>query len=84
VDAAGVDPPPSTSAAAVRHYEELASKLNKVVDTQRVSQVTHSYSLRWEQYKVTQFAELYYSYADGAISVKHLKSEETQIVNLQA
>ena len=83
MDAANADPPPNTSAAAVRHYEELANKLNKVVDTQRVAQVTHSYSLRWEQYKVTQHAELYYSYADGAISVQHLKGEETQIVNLK-
>ena len=84
MDSANVEPPPNTSAAAVRHYEELHSKLNKVVDTQRVAMVNHAYSLRWEQYKVTQYAELYYSYADGEVSVKHLKGEETQIVNLQA
>tara|TARA_R100001460_G_scaffold108023_2_gene157998 strand:+ start:1207 stop:1344 length:138 start_codon:yes stop_codon:yes gene_type:complete len=43
----------------------------------------HSYSLRWEQYKVTVFEDLYYSYADGTVSVKHLKGEETEIVNIK-
>ncbi len=83
MNSANVDPPPNTSAAAVRHYEDIASKLNKVQDTRRVTQVMHSYSLRWEQYKVTVFEDLYYSYADGTVSVKHLKGEETEIVNIK-
>lgn len=83
MDGASVEASPNTSAASVKIYDELARKLNKVKNVERVSQVTHSYSLRWEEYKVTHYAELYYTYADGAISVKHMKSDERQIVNIK-
>ena len=77
-------PPPNTSAASSRIYEDLSDRLNKVRSTNHVTLVTHSYNLLWEKHKITHYSDIYYTYSNGSISVKHDKGEEMQIIDLKA